>query len=494
MSDRFDLVVIGMGSAGMSAAELAARLPVRVAVVERARVGGDCLWTGCVPSKALLASAKAAHTMRTADRWGLPAVDPEVDTEAVWKRMRAVRDEIAATDDDPDRYRRLGVAVVEGEARLAGPHEVEVTGADGSRRTLRTRFTLVCTGSRPAVPDVPGLAATGFLTNESVFELERAPRSLTVIGAGPIAVELSQAMVRLGVATTVLGRGPRILARDEPDLADALAGILRAEGVDLRLGVDVREVAREGGATVVAGVQGGRAHRWRAQDVLVATGRRPNVEDLGLEALGIEVGPDGVVVDARMRTAVPSVYAAGDVAGGTLFTHSAAHEAVRAVRDMLFPGRGTTSDLVPWCTFTDPELAHAGLTSAEARERHGRDVAVHRMALARSDRARAEGHAEGQVVVVTSGRTIVGAHVLGPAAGEVVHELALAIRHRMSLADVTALVHVYPTYATTVNQIAAEAADDGARRYAALVRPLLALRGAVAGVRAALAGRPGARQ
>src|SRR5918997_1072216 len=194
MGRRYDLVIIGMGSAGMTAAEFAGRLGLGVLVVERARVGGDCLWTGCVPSKALLASAKAAHTMRTADRWGLPAVDPEIDTELVWKRLRAVQAEIAATDDDPDRYRALGVDGLEGSARLVDPHTVDVDG-----RRLRTRYVLVCTGSRPGEPDVPGLAEAGYLTSESVFELARAPRSVAMIGGGPIAVELSQAFTRLGV-------------------------------------------------------------------------------------------------------------------------------------------------------------------------------------------------------------------------------------------------------------------------------------------------------
>ncbi len=476
MTDRYDLVIVGMGSGGMSAAEFASTLPIDVAVVERGRVGGDCLWTGCVPSKALLASAKAAHTMRTADRWGLPAVDPEIDTEAVWKRLKAVQEEIAATDDDPNRYRRLGVEVIEGSVRVAGPTLLEVTGPGGQRRTLHTRFTLLCTGSTPAEPDIPGLVDAGFLTSESVFELERAPGSLTMVGAGPIAVELAQAFTRLGVPTTVLGRDDRILPKDEPALAATLADLLRAEGVDLQLGVEVGRVSRRGEQKVVHGVQAGAARTWEAEELFVATGRTPNVTGLGLEEVGVEVGDRGVVVDDRMRTSVPSIYAAGDVAGRYLFTHSAGNEAVRAVRDMFFPGKGTACDLVPWCTFTDPELAHAGMTGAEARAAHGDDAHVHRTDLVHSDRARAEGRPEGEVVVVTAKGKVVGAHVLAPSAGEVIHELALAIRHGMTLGDIAALVHVYPTYATTVHQVAAEAAYKGARRYHRLIRPLLAWR------------------
>lgn len=474
MGDRYDLVIVGMGSAGMSAAELASTLPVRVAVVERDRVGGDCLWTGCVPSKALLASAKAAHVMRTADRWGLPAVDPDIDTEAVWKRLKAVQDDIATTDDDPDRYRRLGVDVITGTARLTGPTEVEVTSGDGSTHTLRTRFTLVCTGSRPRLPDVAGLADVGHLTSESIFELDRAPASVVFIGGGPIAVELAQGLCRLGVEVSVLERAGRLLSKEEPSLAATLTELLGAEGVDIRLGAEVARVSAGGAGKVVHGTEGGVATTWTAEEVFVATGRLPNVEGLGLEALGVEVGERGVEVDDRMRTSVPTVYAVGDVAGRYLFTHNAGHEAVRAVRDMFFPGSGTVSDLVPWCTFTDPELAHAGLTLAEAEERHD-DAEAHRTSLSHSDRARAEGHPEGEVVVVTGGGRIVGAHVLAPAAGEVIHELALAIHHGLSLSDVAGLVHVYPTYATSVGGLAAEVAFEGARRYHWTIRPNLLL-------------------
>jgi pyruvate/2-oxoglutarate dehydrogenase complex dihydrolipoamide dehydrogenase (E3) component len=465
MGDRYDLVIVGMGSGGMPAAEFASTLPIRVAVVERGRVGGDCLWTGCVPSKALLATSKAAHTMRTADRWGLPAVEPEIDTELVWKRIRTVQAEIAATDDDPDRYRALGVEVLSGTARLVDPHTVDVDG-----RRLRTRYVLICTGSRPAEPDVPGLAEAGYLTSESVFELPRAPRSVAMIGGGPIAVELSQAFTRLGVRTTVLQRGPGILPRDEPSLVRTLTGVLRDEGVDLRLDATVERVTVEDGTKAVHGRAGDDPLRVEAEELFVAVGRTPNVEGLGLDELGVVVGPRGVEVDDRMRTAVPSVYAAGDVAGRYLFTHSAAHEAVRAVRDMFFPGRGRVSDLVPWCTFTDPELAHVGVTSTEAQEAHHGDAEVHRSLLSHSDRARADGHPEGALVAVTVKGKLVGAHVLAPAAGELVHELALAVRDGRTLASLASLIHVYPTLSTSVAQLSAEAAFEGAAGYAWLVR------------------------
>ena len=461
MGRRYDLVIVGMGSGGMVAAEFAASLGLAVAVVERGRVGGDCLWTGCVPSKALLASAKAAHHLRTADRWGLPATEPDIDTSLVWKRIRAVQAEIAATDDDPDRFRREGVEIVAGTARLAGRHTVEVDG-----RVLRTRFVLLCTGSRPATPPVPGLADAGYLTSETVFEIERAPRRVVAIGGGPIAIELAQGLNRLGVAVTVLQKGARILPRDEPELVAILTRRLKAEGVDLRLDVGVEQVSIEGGAKVVTGTEGGRNARWEADELLVGVGRRPNVDGLGLEEIGVKVAPRGIEVDDRMRTTVASVYAAGDVAGRYLFTHSAAHEALRAVRDMFFPGRGRVSDLVPWCTFTDPELAHVGVTEAEARSLHGDDVKVRRLDLSHSDRARAEGDDDGRIVAVCGPKgRLLGAHILAASAGEMIHELALVIRTGGRLSDLSRLIHVYPTLSTSIGQVAAEATFESVLRY-----------------------------
>jgi pyruvate/2-oxoglutarate dehydrogenase complex dihydrolipoamide dehydrogenase (E3) component len=454
----------------MVAAEFAASLDLRVAVIERGRVGGDCLWTGCVPSKALLASAKAAHTMRVADKWGLPSVVPEIDTALVWKRIRAVQQEVATTDDNPDRYRSMGIEIIAGSATLTGPHGVRVTAGDGSVSDMDTRFVLLCTGSRPSVPPIEGLVEAGYLTSENVFELERGPASVVMIGGGPIAIEMAQGFCRLGIGVTVLQRAGRILPRDEPDLAATLTAMLREEGVDLRLNVETRRVTVEDGRKVVHGAEDGVDARWDAEELMVAAGRRPNTEGLGLEAVGVEVGPKGVVVDQRMRTSVSSIYASGDLAGRFLFTHSAAYEGVRAVRDMFFPGKGTVTDFVPWCTFTDPELAHAGLTVAEARQRWGDGVDVWRMELAHSDRARADGASEGAIIIVTHDKKVVGAHILSPAAGEMIHELALAISRGMSFGDVAGLIHVYPTLSTSIGQLAAEAAFEGAKRLRWLVR------------------------
>jgi len=402
--------------------------------------------------------------MRTAGEFGIAPVEPEIDTARVFARIRHVQDRIAATDDSPQRFRdELGVDLIEGTARLTSPTTLDV---DGER--IETRYVLLATGSRPLVPPIEGLAEAGHLDSESIWEIERAPESLVILGGGPIAMEMAQGFRRLGVPVTVLERAQQVLSRDEPELAERLLGLLRTEGVDVRLGTEAVRVTVEDGLKVVH-TDGGE--RFTAHEVVVAVGRQPNIEGLGLEELGIATTRKGVTVDADLRTSVDSVSAAGDVAGRYLFTHAAGFEGVRAVRNMLFPGQSKGEYGVPWCTFTDPELAHAGLTAQEARGRFGPDdVEVHRHELTHSDRARADRTDEGLIHVVTHKDRVVGAHILGASAGELIGELALAIDQGLKLADLGSLIHVYPTLATEIGKVGAEAAFDAARRYRFLVR------------------------
>ncbi|MGQ0823907.1 MAG: dihydrolipoyl dehydrogenase family protein [Actinomycetota bacterium] len=470
---RHDLVIIGMGSAGMIAAEFAGTLQLKVAAVERHRVGGDCLWTGCVPSKALLAAAKVAHHVRHADEFGILA-SGRVDRAAVWKRVRAIQHEIATTDDNPQKYEQLGVELMFGEARIAGPRRVEVRDADGTTKVLTTKYILLCTGSRPATPNVSGLAETGHLTSESFWDLDDPPASIVVLGGGPIGTEMAQACARLDIATTLLQKGPRLLPRDDAELVARLSSVLRNDGVDVRTNADVTHIATGDGKKVVHATVDGGAHTFAADEILVAAGRAPNVEGLGLIEVGLVVGGRGVAIDDTLRTSIPTIYAAGDVAGRYLFTHSAGYEAVRAVRNMFFPGRGKAAAGVPWATFTDPELAHTGLDAADARARYGEErVRELRWDLIHNDRARADGSADGQIVIITGPkRRIVGAQILAPGAGDLIHELALAIEQKCTISDIASLVHVYPTFATAVGQLAAEAAFERAVAFQRLARHL----------------------
>ena len=463
--DRYDLVVVGMGSGGAVAAEFAAtELGLRVAAVERARVGGDCLWTGCVPSKALISSAKVAHTIRHADHHAIGAQSPIVELRDVWDRIGAIQREIASTDDDPDRIRATGVDLIEGTGRLTGPNTVAV-----GDRVLLTRYVLLCTGSRPLVPPIAGIGDVAVVTSETLFEMSRPPDSLVIVGGGPISCEIAQALVRLGVDVTILELGDRLLPRDEPDHAERLLRVLRHEGVDVRLGATAVRVAK-GGDGVNVHLEDGSTIT--AQGLMVAAGRVPNTDELGLDEVGVERHPTGrIVVDDRNRTTVRSVYAVGDVNDRPDFTHTAGYDGVLAVRDMFFPGTGRAPELVPWCTFTDPEVAHVGMTEAQAVERHGRRrVTVYRGDLEHNDRARADGDSDGEIVLVTVRGRVVGAHAICAHAGELIHELALAIRMKATMSDLTDLIHVYPTRSSTIGRLASESSYATARRLAFLAK------------------------
>ena len=456
MRHEFDLAIIGGGSAGLLAAEVAPRMGAKTALIERSRLGGDCLWSGCVPSKALLASAKAAHTIRYADQYGLPAREPAVDTSQVWERLRATRQAIAESDDDPEKYLDLGVEVIFGDASFVDGRTLLV----GERR-LTARYVLVCTGSRPAAPPIDGLEEAGYLTSETVFELERAPKSLAIVGAGPIGVEIAQAMNRLGVSTTcALEQAPEILYREEPLIFEDMCRVLESEGVEVHVNVRLERAARAEGAKALYGSVGGEARQWAAEEIFVAAGRRANIESLELARVGVETGQRGITVDRKMRTSVKSIYAVGDCAGRYLFTHSAASEAATALRNMFYPGTSKATELIPWATFTDPELAHIGMTSAEAREQLGeRNVRVFEHSFEHTDRARTDSATEGKLVVVAdSGYRILGAHILAPAASEMIGQFTMAIARGSRLTpEFRDLVQIYPTFSTAFAQVASEA-------------------------------------
>mgnify|MGYP001326924516 CR=1 FL=1 len=462
----YDLVVVGLGSGGLTAAEFAAGLGLRVAAVERARLGGDSLWSGCIPSKAVLASAKVAHTMRTADRLGIGAVEPVIDLATVWRRARAVQADIA-TANDQRRFTEMGVHVLFGAARLASPTTVHVAAADGTEQLLDTKFVLLCTGSSPHVPGIDGLDPARCITSDTLFLLDAPPPTLAIIGGGAMGTELAQALQRLGVQVTLFERLPMLLGGEEPALVEQLTDVLTAEGVRVHCSADVRSIEHHpGGTATVHAITGDAGERVTIDvgGVLLATGRNANVHDLGLDDAGVPHTAAGVPVDERGRTGQRTVYAAGDITNRRRLANAAAFDAVQAVRDMFFPGRGNADRTMPWCTFTDPELAHVGLTIAEAEDEHGTDADAWQLDLSRNDRAHTDSHTQGSIVIVTAKGRIVGAHVLAPGAGEIIHELALAVREGLRVDELAGLVHAYPTYAGGVGQLAVDAAFEKAQR------------------------------
>ncbi|HEX2252633.1 MAG TPA: mercuric reductase [Thermoanaerobaculia bacterium] len=448
---RYHLVVVGAGTAGLVSAAGAAGLGARVALVERSLMGGDCLNVGCVPSKGMIRAARAwSEARRTAERFGGPAAEGAGDFAAAMERMRRLRADMAR-HDSAERFAELGVDVFLGHGRFVAPDAVEVDG-----RRLRFRRAVVATGARAAAPPIPGLAEAGYLTNETVFDLHELPRRLAVIGGGPIGCELAQAFARFGSRVTLLDLAEHVLVREDADAAAVVQRALVADGVRLELGVSIERVELAGGERRLHVRRGGEAGEVAADAVLVAVGRTPNVEGLALEAAGVGHDSTGVAVDDRLRTTNPRIYAAGDVSSRWKFTHVADAEARIVIQNALFRGRKKASDLVvPWCTYTSPEVAHVGLTAAEAAER-GVELDTVTVPLSAVDRAILDGETEGFLrlhLAAGKGR-ILGATVVAEHAGDLLGELALAITAGVGLDRIAGVIHPYPTQAEVVKKAA----------------------------------------
>jgi pyruvate/2-oxoglutarate dehydrogenase complex dihydrolipoamide dehydrogenase (E3) component len=450
---RYNLVVIGAGTAGLISAAVAAGLGARVALVERHLLGGDCLNVGCVPSKALIRSARLAHEARAGAALGLgPADGAQPDFAAVMRRMRAIRARIGEDDAAPRFRGELGVDVFLGAARFTGPDRVEVEGAE-----LRFRRAVIATGARPAVPALEGLREAGFLTNETVFDLVERPRRLAVIGGGPIGCELAQAMRRLGSEVVLFHNKDHLLDREDADAAAIVQAALRRDGVELALSSRLLKVesSAAGRRLRYAGADGEREAL--VDQILVGAGRLPNVEDLGLEAAGVAYDArQGVRVDDRLRTTNRRVFAVGDCCMRWKFTHAADAAAKLVVQNALFFGRKRLSDLVmPWCTYTDPEVAHVGLSEREARER-GIELDTYRIPLERVNRAVCDGEEDGfvKVHVRRGSDRILGATVVASHAGEMIGELTLAMVGGIGLGRLAGVIHPYPTQAEGIKAAA----------------------------------------
>jgi pyruvate/2-oxoglutarate dehydrogenase complex dihydrolipoamide dehydrogenase (E3) component len=435
-----DVCVIGAGSGGLSVAAGASQMGAKTVLIERAAMGGDCLNTGCVPSKALLAAGHAAQAIRTSGRFGVNGVEPKIDFEKVHAHVHGVIGAIAP-NDSVARFAGLGVQVIEAEARFTGAREVE---AGGTR--IRAKRFVVATGSRAGVPPIEGLDTTLFLTNETIFERTAAPEHLIVIGGGPIGAEMAQAHRRLGARVTMLEMAS-ILAKDDPELVDILRNRLRAEGIQIHEGVRVLKTGRQGNGVAVTIEEDGKTSTIEGSDLLVAAGRVANTDGLDLEKAGIEYSRAGITTDARLRTTNKRVFAVGDVAGGPQFTHVAGYHAGIAIRNMLFrlPAK-VDYKAMPWVTYTAPELAHVGLSEAGARAA-GQDVTILRWPFAENDRAQAERETDGLIKVVTTKKgRILGATILGAHAGELILPWVLAVGNGMKIGKMAGAIAPYPTF------------------------------------------------
>ena len=445
---RYDLVVRGGGTAGLVSAMGAAGLGARVALVERHLLGGDCLNTGCVPSKAVIRSARAAGEVRRAAALGVMPAGVHVDFGAVMRRMRERRATIAV-NDSAERLRAAGVDVFFGEGAFADDRTVVV-----ERHRLRFRRAVIATGGRPTAPPVPGLGAVPFLTNETIFSLTDRPRRLLVIGAGPIGCELAQAFARLGSRVAVFDRAPQALPREDADAAALVRRSLEADGVRFELGVTLESVDASDGALRVHYTRGGDSDTVAGDAILVAAGRAPNIEGLHLQAAGIRATPRGVHVNDRLRTSNPRVYASGDVCSAYQFTHAADATSRLVIQNALFFGRRRASTLViPWVTYTDPEVAHVGVAEADVARSEGRLQTI-TVPLSDVDRAVVDDETDGFVRVHHERGRLRGCTIVASHAGEMIGEPVYAMTHGGTLGALAATIHPYPTQAEALRKAA----------------------------------------
>ena len=437
---KVDICVIGGGAGGLAVAAAAAQMGASVALIEKAKMGGDCLNYGCVPSKALLAAGHAAESVRRAIRFGVAGGQPAVDAKAVHGHVHGSIAALAPHDSQ-ERFEGLGVKVIRAPARFTGRRQVEA----GDFRVTARRL-VVATGSSPFAPPISGLEGTPYFTNETIFDLGRIPNHLLIVGGGPIGMEMAQAFRRLGAEVTVLEMFT-IMPNDDPELVEVVRGRLAADGVDIREGVNIAGVEKAGDGVRMIMETHGVETKVEGSHLLIAAGRRANVGGLDLEKAGIAYSPKGIEVDARLRTSNKKVFAIGDVAGGFQFTHVAEYHAGIVIRNALFriPAKAKTG-AVPWVTYTDPELAQVGLTEERAKERQG-EIRVLRWPFADTARARAEGETDGLVKAITSRKgRILGAGIAGPRAGELIHSWVLAMSNNLKIGALAGMIAPYPTF------------------------------------------------
>ena len=446
MAYDYDVIVIGGGAAGLTSSGLAATLGAKTLMIEGDRLGGDCTWYGCVPSKTLLKAARVAQQTRHGEKYGLENTDPAFSFSRLMQYVRTVREEVYEEADKPENFEDLGVEVRNGYAGFVDDHTVRIEGLDSA--TVTGRYFVIATGAKAWVPPIRGVSGIPYLTNESLFELKEQPARLAIIGGGPIGTEMAQAFTRLGTDVTVIDMLDRILSRDDPELSDIVRRVLAKEGVTFELGTGVNALSKDEGGVRIEIARGETTSTVAADAVLMATGRKANVDGLNLDAIGVEVSRSGIVVNDRCRTSRRHIFAVGDVTGRYQFTHMSEHMAKVAVTNALlkFPMRIDRKH-VPWVTFTDPEVAHVGASSKELTESNT-SFRTYRFPYSKVDRAVTDGETEGLIKVHAKPATgrILGVDVVGASAGELISEYALAMRNRITLRKISDTIHPYPTY------------------------------------------------
>ncbi len=470
---QYDLAILGGGSAGLTAARVATALGAHVLLIDKERLGGDCLNYGCVPSKSLLHVARVVQQAKTVMSLGLTPTNVDIDMAKVTEAIQGV---IARVREAETIYTE-GVTVRFGAVTFKSPTTLLLNGEE-----ITTRNTIIATGSHPAIPAVAGLQDTGYLTNEDVFNLLALPRSLLIVGGGPIGVELGQAFARLGTQVTIIQGPERLLPKEDHEVSTTITQVLQHEGITIVTNARFIQATRSGTRKIATVQQGDALLTFEADELLLALGRHPNVEQLNLEAAGVQYDHKGIKVDDYLQTTTPHILAIGDVIGGYLFTHVAAYQAGIAAQNALLPVYKKKTDyrVIPWCTFTDPEAARIGITRSEAEQRY-KDVREERFPWAEIDRAQAEHETLGFIKLILAGKKdeIVGAHIVGSHAGELLGELALAMQHHLTLSDIFNTVHAYPTLSTGLQQAAFEAylTSKRAASNRRIVETVLKLRG-----------------
>ena len=447
---EYDICVIGGGAGGLVVTAGGAALGAKVVLVEKKHLGGDCLHYGCVPSKTLLHSARVAQTMRTAGKFGLRESQPQIELPAVMRHVQQVISTIEV-NDSPQRFRDMGVEVIFGAGRFTTPECFQVDGRDITAKTF-----VIATGSRPAVPPVPGLDTTPYLSNEDIFSLDEAVEHLIIMGGGPIGIEMCQAFNRLGSRVTVVERSTQILPREDQDLAAIVTARLLREGAEFQLNSTATKVGgKQGAIELIVRDAAGKESFLHGSHLLVSAGRRSNVDGLGLEQAGVELVQGRIKTDARLRTSNHHIFTCGDAVGPYQFTHMAEHHAGVVLRNAIFhlPAK-IEQRVIPWCTFTEPELARVGLSETEAQAQNIPHE-VYTFPFHDIDRAQAEAETEGLAKILTDHRgKLLGAALVGPNAGELIHEYTLAMAKGMKAADLSAVIHIYPTLAQINRRVA----------------------------------------